>query len=337
MDSEQAVQFLERIFASYDTYICFDSKLEPLPCLLLATFDEFVYEQMPVKQRQVLVKNCIQTLAAAENDSIFLAANKLFKKCTIDCQPLVELLLKMMQPGVAETSMPKRRSKANTATAISCTAASKIDVSSSCWKQGIAMLELLENKKQLNQPEKLIPGLFSLLQLCLDFEEQAAVEYTKQLTLSALLHTCRLAQAAGVVLQSSLPKSTFRIDQIVECMRVTKNPQTHHNALLLLSHCAELFPQQVLHNIVDIFTFMGSSVVRHDDAFSFHIINNITESIIPILVKSSDGRKSLNANENNVNPLVVPVLKVFSDIMLDVPEHRRLPLYSKLLQTLSVS
>lgn len=31
----------------------------------------------------------------------------------------------------------------------------------------------------------------------------------------------------------------------------------------------------------------------------------------------------------------MPVLKVFSDIILDVPEHRRLPLYNKLLDTLN--
>lgn len=35
------------------------------------------------------------------------------------------------------------------------------------------------------------------------------------------------------------------------------------------------------------------------------------------------------------NELVVPVLKVFADIILDVPEHRRLPLYTKLLDTLN--
>lgn len=41
-----------------------------------------------------------------------------------------------------------------------------------------------------------------------------------------------------------------------------------------------------------------------------------------------------NKPESERNHLVVPVLKVFSDIILDVPEHRRLPLYSKLLETL---
>lgn len=39
-------------------------------------------------------------------------------------------------------------------------------------------------------------------------------------------------------------------------------------------------------------------------------------------------------SEAECNERVIPVLKVFSDIILDVPEHRRLPLYTKLLDTL---
>lgn len=70
---------------------------------------------------------------------------------------------------------------------------------------------------------------------------------------------------------------------------------------------------------------MGSSVVRHDDVFSFQIISNIIESVIPTIVTKG--------NKESVD-LVIPVFKVFADILLDVPEHRRLPLYTKLISTL---
>lgn len=70
--------------------------------------------------------------------------------------------------------------------------------------------------------------------------------------------------------------------------------------------------------------------VRHDDVYSFQIITNIISSIIPTLTRINE-----NKSEAERNALVVPVLKVFADIILDVPEHRRLPLYTKLLDTLN--
>ena len=66
--------------------------------------------------------------------------------------------------------------------------------------------------------------------------------------------------------------SEFKTGGIVQCIRVSNNPQTHHQALLLLSLAAQLFPSQVLHNIMEIFTFMGTSVLRQDDAYSFQVI-----------------------------------------------------------------
>lgn len=63
--------------------------------------------------------------------------------------------------------------------------------------------------------------------------------------------------------------------------------------------------------------------------YSFQIITNIISSIIPTLTRINENKSQAERNE-----LVVPVLKVFSDIILDVPEHRRLPLYTKLLETL---
>ena len=45
------------------------------------------------------------------------------------------------------------------------------------------------------------------------------------------------------------------------------------------------FQEKVLHNIMSIFTFMGMSVLRQDDTYSFQIIKRTVESIIPALIK----------------------------------------------------
>ena len=42
---------------------------------------------------------------------------------------------------------------------------------------------------------------------------------------------------------------------------------------------------RVLHNLMPIFTFMGASILRHDDQYSFQVIDKTLETIIPVLVK----------------------------------------------------
>lgn len=77
---------------------------------------------------------------------------------------------------------------------------------------------------------------------------------------------------------------------------------------------------------------MGSTVVRRDDAYTYQIISNIIKSIIPTLIKSNE-----NKSTEDRDALVIPVLRVFCDIILDVPEHRRVCLYTDLLKTLNVT
>uniref|UniRef100_A0A0A1XM81 HEAT repeat-containing protein 1 n=1 Tax=Zeugodacus cucurbitae TaxID=28588 RepID=A0A0A1XM81_ZEUCU len=331
LDEPAAWQFIVQIFGAHNVFIQHGGKLRAVPCVLLEALDEYCYEQIPQNYKIDLIKLIVQTMAVSDTDALFLSANRLLKRCSIKCERLVELLTQMCRIEDTELAAAKRKSHPTSATKRDAQAQNHLiaQVNTKAWKQGVALLELLEHKKRLEEAEQLLPALFDLLRFCLELEEQTVVEYTKQLTLSTLLHCCQLAQTAGVQLAKALPKSTFRIDLIVQCVRGTQNPQTQNNALLLLSHCAALFPQQVLHSVVDVFTFMGSSVVRHDDAFSFHIINNVIESIVPILVRSQHADNHASTVE-----LVIPVLKVFSDILLDVPEHRRLPLYSKLLLTL---
>ena len=181
------------------------------------------------------------------------------------------------------------------------------------WRRGITIFEFLQNKKKIADTVSILPILFDILKKCLDFDEQAVVEYPKQLILSTIFNFCNK-------IEEDVPENVINMELIVQCIRASSNPQTHHHALLVLAHVAKMAPTQALHNIMAIFTFMGSSVLRHDDAYSFQIINKIIDTIIPILVES--GRSCEK---------VVSVFKVFVGAILDVPEHRRKPLYENLI------
>ena len=39
-----------------------------------------------------------------------------------------------------------------------------------------------------------------------------------------------------------LVESQFNVELVVQCVRLSPNPQTHHHALLLLSNAAVIFP-----------------------------------------------------------------------------------------------
>lgn len=43
----------------------------------------------------------------------------------------------------------------------------------------------------------------------------------------------------------------------------------------------------MLLNIMPIFTFMGSNIMRLDDAYSFRVINKTVEMVIPALIQVS--------------------------------------------------
>ncbi|XP_037076366.1 HEAT repeat-containing protein 1-like [Pollicipes pollicipes] len=164
--------------------------------------------------------------------------------------------------------------------------------------------------KQLGEDESAVP-------------EQKTVR--QQLALTCLQQTCERLRDAAEPPDEQL-QTRFSVDTLVQCVRSSDSPQTHQLALIVLGMAATMLPEMVLHNIMAIFTFMGSSMLRQDNEYSFRVIEKTVESVIPALVQAS----GLVAAGGEV---VVPVLRVFVDAVRDVPRHRRLPLFAHLLRT----
>uniref|UniRef100_A0A670I6A9 HEAT repeat-containing protein 1 n=1 Tax=Podarcis muralis TaxID=64176 RepID=A0A670I6A9_PODMU len=197
------------------------------------------------------------------------------------------------------------------------------------WHRVTLILELLQHKKKLKHPQALIPTLFSLLARCLEpSAEHENLEYTKQLVLGGLLNICQKLSPDGI-----LDEEKFNVELVVQCIRVSEMPQTHHHALLLLGAAAGMFPGKVLHNIMPIFTFMGANVMRLDDAYSFQVINKTVKMVIPALIQAEEDGGS-SETPGNVEGVVVKIIRVFVDALPHVPEHRRLPILEQLISTL---
>lgn len=83
-----------------------------------------------------------------------------------------------------------------------------------------------------------------------------------------------------------------------------------------------------MHNIMAIFTFMGSSLTRLDDEHSVQVVLKVVDAIIPVLVKN------LKTDSSAGDSVVAEVLRIFVWTLRDVPQHRRVPLFGRLLTTL---
>ncbi|KAJ2067815.1 snoRNA-binding rRNA-processing protein utp10, partial [Coemansia sp. S155-1] len=181
------------------------------------------------------------------------------------------------------------------------------------------LLEYMQCSPALANSPALVPALFSLLNVFVS-DAGSSTEYAKQLVLGMLTRICDEANAAGVV----IPEGFMRVDVIVQVIRTSDRPQTHNQTLLLLAAVAGMHPQAVLHNVMAIFTFMGANAVRQDDEYSFHVIQQTLERVIPPVVRDGGAE---NAG---------PVLRVFVDALSHIPRHRRMALFSTLVRTMGV-
>ncbi|KAI7857260.1 hypothetical protein BDC45DRAFT_603350 [Circinella umbellata] len=193
----------------------------------------------------------------------------------------------------------------------------------------VTVLELLESTV-VEKDVLLVKRLFDTLAAMINAELRDApvsLEYISQLIMSALTRIIRAAEDH----KEFLEESTLRVDSVVQCIRTTSNPQTHNQALLLMATIASIYPEIVLHNIMTVFTFMGANVLRQDDNYSFQVIHQTLEKIIPPLVESSRREYESQAA---ITLQIKPIIKVFVDALIHIPKHRRLPLFTVLIRTL---
>ena len=74
-----------------------------------------------------------------------------------------------------------------------------------------------------------------------------------------------------------IEKSEVRADVLVECIRNSSNPQVQQQALLLVSILASIVPELIIHNVMPIFTFMNSSIMKRTDDYSAHIVKQVRD------------------------------------------------------------
>uniref|UniRef100_A0A670XUW0 HEAT repeat-containing protein 1 n=1 Tax=Pseudonaja textilis TaxID=8673 RepID=A0A670XUW0_PSETE len=318
--------FIKALHASQEVY----QGLHPFQITALGQITKPFFAALPEgKVQQRILGVLFDLLLNCKNLHCAQTISSVFKGISVDAEQLCIELEPQPKVKAAATVHQTRRQKIQQKVQVpECVQEESIN-----WQRITLILELLQHKKKLKQPQALIPTLFNLLSRCLEpTTGEENLEYTKQLILGSLLNICqKLSPDSNRIKAGLLDEEKFNVELIVQCIRISEMPQTHHHALLLLGTAAGMFPDKVLHNIMPIFTFMGANVMRLDDAYSFQVINKTVKMVIPALIQE-DGRSSGTAG--NMEGVVIKIIRVFVDALPHVPEHRRLPILEQLTSTL---
>ncbi|KAG5324840.1 HEAT1 protein, partial [Pseudoatta argentina] len=287
------------------------------PSIMVLKRIDILFDAMSHDVKVSILSKILDVMIDCEINNVVSVAGKTLRRLHVDATILISELKAMMSNQIQEEasseikSSEKKRKKRQSQTQLAHSAM----IHSRAWKRGVILLEFAEHADNIKNEELLYSVLFDLLNVCLSLEEQSPIEYTNQLLLSTIFW----------MMKKKLPvrDADSQISLIVKCIRTSRNPQTHHHALLVLvEFLRNMNVHHALFNLMPIFTFMGSTMVRQDDAYSIQIISKTLETVVPII----------NATDNATH--ACELLRTFIVSLPHIPEHRRMPLFVKLLQLL---
>ncbi|KAJ4262025.1 snoRNA-binding rRNA-processing protein utp10 [Fusarium falciforme] len=188
------------------------------------------------------------------------------------------------------------------------------------------VLQLVENSNPVEHPE-LLDGLFTALSELQHFRTVVGSElgYLQNLILRSLLAMMPTYKANKKL---KIDSSGGYGDLLVNCIQKSSSPVVQNAALLLIASLATTAPNLVLHSVMPIFTFMGTSVLRQSDDYSAHVVAQTIKEVIPPLIESlRQGQKSPVAGASDI-------LVSFTTAYEHIPAHRRHGLFVALVETL---
>ncbi|GMK56611.1 hypothetical protein CspeluHIS016_0304510 [Cutaneotrichosporon spelunceum] len=184
------------------------------------------------------------------------------------------------------------------------------------------------NWKDLPGDASLVAVLMGALSAVLSKRQsiREGVDYLEQELLGGTLAQLEKIQDADEIMRARVG-----IEAIVKVIRASSNPRTAQRALLVASELARLIPDSVLHNVMPIFTFMGSSELQRDDAYSFGVVEKTVERIVPVMTASL---KDKAATKHELYIQSLAFLSIFTDMAGRLPKHRTLPFFVHLVKSL---
>ncbi|KAH9893998.1 hypothetical protein C8Q73DRAFT_694035 [Cubamyces lactineus] len=286
---------------------------------LLHRLQHGLFAKLSIERKVQLCQKLLRI--AVEDDSSALTCKKTLTAVLSEV-PLILRLLVALQPSGEDTNQPapKRPRVENTA--------------ATAQSEGMALLSILAEvlaSLKITGTLELISCLLETLHKVTHSvaPDTADRRFVEQLIMSAVENIVQQFPTSTVI-----PPGSLRVDTLVEILRTSENPQTFHQASLLMASLARIAPDAVLHNVMPIFTFMGSNVFHRDDTYSFRVVQKTIDSIVPVMVASL---KEKNGTGMDLYRAAREFLRVFTTAANHIPRHRRVNFFSHLVDTLGPS
>ncbi|GMF30012.1 unnamed protein product [Phytophthora lilii] len=191
------------------------------------------------------------------------------------------------------------------------------------------------NEKVDVDSTQLLSTLSNVLALfCDPMHENVVSEYILQVLFSCLRRVCEVSSAgskkgsgkstknAGLSVQPEL-----LVKHTLTCLGRTSSPQTRNEALLFISSLVNLHPASVLASLDKILSFISAGSFRHEDEYSFHVLETIIKAVVPHIVA---------AKKHQADALITPqrFVGLFVDAFNQIPKSKRGPLFEVVVESL---
>ncbi|XP_071145410.1 HEAT repeat-containing protein 1-like isoform X1 [Mytilus edulis] len=315
------------LMAALKSVVCIDDNADTIQQFTIYMITKDLYTSLKMESQKKILSTLYSLWTESENPYVPSTIRKILRHLPLDGSHVADELEQCLSVSNVGTLREAKRKKSRPSEIVK---PKEDEFESLSWQRVTVILESVQEKKKLDNYHVLLPVCFNLMSRILESDDHSSGEYIKQLILALIHHVCSKVDVDQT--QKLIPEQTFNMELIVQCVRSSDNPQTHHQALLVLTVAAELYPEKLLHNIMSVFTFMGDTILKQDDAYSFHIISRILETVIPALVTACGQRKRVHRTvSNKPEDVITMVIRVFVDAFPHIPNHRRLMLFTKLV------
>ncbi|KAH9837712.1 armadillo-type protein [Rhodofomes roseus] len=281
---------------------------------IIRNVQQVVRSRLSVDRQEQL---CQFLLDIAIQSSTAMADCKLLLDSVLSDVSLIIRLLVLLQPVVIDAAeRAQKRARMDPA------AARDSDIKG----QSLTLLVEVLGAKSLPGSMELVASLLETLTRVVHDTSAVPADrtYLEQLLMNAL-------ESSVANMPANIQAGSIRVDILTELIRAVDNPQTFHQALLLIAAMARLAPDAILHNVMPVFTFMGSNVFHRDDSYSFRVVQKTIDSIVPVMVASLRSDHALGLDLYLASR---DFLRIFTDASNHIPRHRRVNFYSHLVDVL---
>ncbi|KAI6182851.1 hypothetical protein M3Y97_00425200 [Aphelenchoides bicaudatus] len=185
------------------------------------------------------------------------------------------------------------------------------------------VLDLFNESSAFKATTALVNQLFDLVGIS-DKPPKAYSAIKKKLHIQqmTLILICKLLKEQGA---KALLSEQIHLDSLVNAIQFTHDTVVLRNALKVLTCVAPLIPIQLTTQIMSLFTFMGSGLLKKDNELTLMIVEEAFRALFSAILTANQTQPATYKRR------LLEISQIFAKSLIDIPAHRR----ARILKTLA--